>query len=92
MANIFGGDLFSRGFVVSYGNYSKNLIGKIVISKTLLRVAVELTTLANWLLPSCLTGRCRNYIHGVQRRMVSVDNFLVFLRLLIFAVLLLYET
>ena len=30
--------------------------------------------------------------HGVQRRMISVDNFFVFLRLLLFAVLLLYET
>ena len=28
-------------------------------------------------------------IHGVQRRMISVDNFFVFLRLLFFAVLLL---
>ena len=28
--------------------------------------------------------------HGVQRRMISVDNFFVFLRLLLFAVLLLY--
>ena len=31
-------------------------------------------------------------VHGVQRRMISVDNFFVFLRLLFFAVLLLYET
>ena len=30
--------------------------------------------------------------HGVQRRMISVDNFFVFLRLLFFALLLLYET
>ena len=30
--------------------------------------------------------------HGVQRRMISVDNFFEFLRLLFFAVLLLYET
>ena len=30
--------------------------------------------------------------HGVQRRMISVDNFFVFLRLLFFAVLLLYVT
>ena len=30
--------------------------------------------------------------HGVQRRMISVDNFFVFLRLLFFAVLLLYAT
>ena len=29
---------------------------------------------------------------GVQRRMISIDNFFVFLRLLFFAVLLLYET
>ena len=28
--------------------------------------------------------------HGVKRRMISEDNFLVFLRLLFFAVLLLY--
>ena len=28
--------------------------------------------------------------HKVQRRMISVDNFFVFLRLLFFAVLLLY--
>ena len=33
-----------------------------------------------------------NSTHGVQRRMISVDNFFVFLRLLFFAVLLLYET
>ena len=31
-------------------------------------------------------------MHGVQRRMISVDNFSVFLRLLFFALLLLYET
>ena len=30
--------------------------------------------------------------HGVQRWMISVDNFFVFLRLLVFAVLLLYVT
>ena len=30
--------------------------------------------------------------HGVQRRMISVDNFFIFLRLLFFAVLLLYVT
>ena len=30
--------------------------------------------------------------HGVQRRMISVDIFFVFLRLLFFAVLLLYVT
>ena len=30
--------------------------------------------------------------HGMQRRMISVDNFFVFLRLLYFAVLLLYVT
>ena len=30
-------------------------------------------------------------VHGVQRRMISVDNFFVFLRLSFFAVLLLYE-
>ena len=34
----------------------------------------------------------QNPYHGVQRRMFSVDNFYVFLRLLFFAVLLLYET
>ena len=28
--------------------------------------------------------------HGVQHRMISVDNFFVFLRLLFFALLLLY--
>ena len=32
------------------------------------------------------------YYHGLQRRMISVDNFFVFLRLLFFAVLLLYVT
>ena len=31
-------------------------------------------------------------LHGVQRRTISVDNFFVFLRLLFFAVLLLYVT
>ena len=31
-------------------------------------------------------------IHGVQRRMISVDNFFVFLRFLFFALLLLYKT
>ena len=31
-------------------------------------------------------------IHGVQRRMISVDIFFVFLRLLFFALLLLYKT
>ena len=30
--------------------------------------------------------------HGVQRKMISVDDFFVFLRLLFFAVLLLYVT
>ena len=30
--------------------------------------------------------------HGVQRRMILVDNFFVFLRLLFFALLLLYVT
>ena len=30
--------------------------------------------------------------HGVQRRMISVDNVFVFLRLLLFAFLLLYVT
>ena len=30
--------------------------------------------------------------HGVQRRMISVDNFFVFLRLLFFALLLLFVT
>ena len=30
--------------------------------------------------------------HGVQRRMISLDNFFVFLRLLFFTLLLLYET
>ena len=30
--------------------------------------------------------------HGVQRRMISVDNVFVFLRLLFFTLLLLYET
>ena len=32
------------------------------------------------------------FIHGVQRRMISVDNFFVFLRLLFSALLLLYVT
>ena len=32
------------------------------------------------------------YFHGVQRRMISVVNFFVFLRLLFFALLLLYVT
>ena len=31
-------------------------------------------------------------IQGVQHRMISVDNFFIFLRLLFFAVLLLYVT
>ena len=31
-------------------------------------------------------------MHGVQRRMISVDNFFVFLRFLFFALLLLYVT
>ena len=31
-------------------------------------------------------------VHGVQRRMISVVNFFVFLRLLFFALLLLYAT
>ena len=31
-------------------------------------------------------------MHGVQRRMISVDIFFVFLRLLFFALLLLYVT
>ena len=30
--------------------------------------------------------------HGLQRRMISVDNFFVFLRLLFFALFLLYVT
>ena len=32
------------------------------------------------------------YIHGVQRKGISVDNFFVFLRLLFFALLLLFVT
>ena len=31
-------------------------------------------------------------MHGVQRRMISVDNFFIFLRLSFFALLLLYVT
>ena len=31
-------------------------------------------------------------MHGVQRRTISLDNFFVFLRLLFFALLLLYVT
>ena len=31
-------------------------------------------------------------IHGVQRRMISVDNFFIFLKLLFFVLLLLYVT
>ena len=31
-----------------------------------------------------------NHIHGVQCRMISVDNFFIFLRLLFFALMLLY--
>ena len=36
----------------------------------------------------------RNFqsFHGVQRKMISVDNFFVFLRLLFFALLLLFVT
>ena len=34
----------------------------------------------------------RKQLHGVQHRMISVDNFFVFLRLLFFALLLLYVT
>ena len=37
-------------------------------------------------------GLVRLILHGVQRRMISVDNCFVFLRLLFFAVLLLYVT
>ena len=33
-----------------------------------------------------------NHYHGVQRRMISVNNFFVFFRLLFFALLLLYVT
>ena len=33
-----------------------------------------------------------SHMHGVQRRMISVDNFFVFLGLLFFALLLLYVT
>ena len=33
-----------------------------------------------------------NQIHGMQRTMISVDNFFVFLRLLFFALLLLFVT
>ena len=38
---------------------------------------------------SCI-GVAVFYLHGVQRRMISVDNFSYILRLLFFAVLLLY--
>ena len=31
-------------------------------------------------------------MHGVQRKVISVDNFFVFLRLLFFALLLLFVT
>ena len=34
----------------------------------------------------------RRGVHGVQRRIISVVNFFVFLRLLFFALLLLYVT
>ena len=37
-------------------------------------------------------GYADTVLHGVQRRMISVDKFFVFLRLLIFALLLLYVT
>ena len=42
-----------------------------------------------------LEGEMEGYLsldHGVQRRMISVNNFFVCLRLLFFALLLLYET
>ena len=32
------------------------------------------------------------HVHGVQRKIISVDNFFVFLRLLFFALLLLFVT
>ena len=38
----------------------------------------------------CLSYCCDK--HGVQRKMISVDNFFVFLRLLFFALLMLYVT
>ena len=40
----------------------------------------------------CKTFQSSQQNHGVQRRMILVDNFFVFLRLLFFAVLLLYVT
>ena len=40
---------------------------------------------------SCCIEQTQQF-HGVQRRMISVDNFFVFFRLLFFALLLLYET
>ena len=39
-----------------------------------------------------LEQKCGLQGHGVQRKMISVDNFFVFLGLLFFAVLLLYVT
>ena len=39
-----------------------------------------------------LTEKTVQTEHGVQRKMISVDNFFVFLRLLFFALLLLYVT
>ena len=43
---------------------------------------------------ACLITEASQFFkfHGVQRKMISVDNFLVFLRLLFFALLLLYVT
>ena len=41
---------------------------------------------------ACIPSNLANNRHGVQRRMISVDNFFVFLRLLFFALLLLYAT
>ena len=39
-----------------------------------------------------VVSKSSQLFHGVQHRMISVDNFFVLLKLLFFALLLLYET
>ena len=49
-----------------------------------------LVTVQTVLLPNRFILKVHN--HGVQRRVISVDNFFIFLGLLFFALLLLYVT
>ena len=59
---------------------------------TILNVRVLVPTLPIEALKPVYRDAPGHVFHGVQRRMISVDIFFVFLRLFVFALLLLYVT